>query len=153
MEWHLKKFNELTVEELYKITKARVDVFVVEQTCPYPELDDHDQVSSHLFLEADGQIIAYARLIPANNIYEQASIGRVLVNKQFRGSGLAKQLMEKSIDILFHQWGVEEIKIHGQEYLRKFYGSLGFEEISEVYLEDNIPHVDMILQANKVIGK
>lgn len=146
MQWHLKKFNELSASELYKIMKARVDVFVVEQNCPYPELDNHDQASSHLFLEKNGNIIAYSRLIPENNIYEEASIGRVLVNKEYRGQGLAQTLMEKSIQILKEQWNAESIKIHGQEYLREFYGSLGFEEISEVYLEDNIPHVDMIFK-------
>ncbi|WP_186576681.1 GNAT family N-acetyltransferase [Aquibacillus kalidii] len=148
MEWHLKSFNELTTEELYKILKARVDVFVVEQACPYPEIDNHDQASYHLYLEDKQEIVAYSRLIPEKNIYDQASIGRVLVSDKYRGQGFAKELMEKSIHIITNQWKVEEIKIHGQEYLRNFYGSLGFKEISEVYLEDNIPHVDMILTKN-----
>ncbi|MCT2534922.1 GNAT family N-acetyltransferase [Aquibacillus koreensis] len=146
MEWQLKKFHELTTDELYKILKARVDVFVVEQNCPYEEVDNHDQASFHLFSEENGQIIAYSRLIPKGNIYKEASIGRVLVHKDYRGKGYAKALMEKSIDIVTNEWNEKEIKIHGQEYLRHFYGSLGFKEISEVYLEDDIPHVDMILQ-------
>ncbi|WP_204498722.1 GNAT family N-acetyltransferase [Aquibacillus albus] len=150
MEWHLKTFDELSTIELYKILKARVDVFVVEQHCPYPEVDNHDQASSHLFLEENGEIIAYARLIPENNIYEEASIGRVLVNEKYRSQGYARTLMNKSIDILKQEWHVEKIKIHGQEYLRNFYGSFGFKEISEVYLEDNIPHVDMILECKKL---
>ncbi|WP_226038184.1 GNAT family N-acetyltransferase [Aquibacillus saliphilus] len=145
MEWHLKTFDELTTSELYKIIKARVDVFVVEQNCPYHEVDNYDQVSSHLFSEVDGIIVAYSRLIPKENIYSEASIGRVLINKDYRGKGCATKLMEKSIDIITETWKENEIKIHGQEHLRHFYRSLGFKEISEVYLEDNIPHVDMIL--------
>nr|WP_153737441.1 GNAT family N-acetyltransferase [Aquibacillus halophilus] len=131
--------------------KARVDVFVVEQNCPYPELDNHDQVSLHLFSEKEGIIVAYSRLIPKENIYDQASIGRVLVDKHHRGKDYAKKLMKKSIEVILDEWKENEIKIHGQEYLRKFYGSLGFKEISEVYLEDNIPHVDMILKVEEKI--
>ncbi|MDL4841069.1 GNAT family N-acetyltransferase [Aquibacillus rhizosphaerae] len=148
MQWQLKTFKELTTEELYKILKARVDVFVVEQNCPYPEIDNFDQASSHLFLEEDNQIIAYARLIPEKVMYDQASIGRVLVDKNQRGQGYAQLLMEKSLQIIVQQWGVREIKLHGQEYLRHFYGSFGFKEITEVYLEDNIPHVDMVLHTS-----
>ncbi|MDC3417059.1 GNAT family N-acetyltransferase [Aquibacillus salsiterrae] len=149
MEWQLRKFDELTTDELYQIIKARIDVFVVEQTCPYPELDNHDQASSHLFLQDKTDIVAYARLIPEKNIYEEASIGRVLVSKSHRGKGYAKDLMEKAINILVNDWKVGAIKLHGQEYLRQFYGSLGFKEISEVYLEDNIPHVDMIMNTRE----
>ncbi|WP_138418949.1 GNAT family N-acetyltransferase [Aquibacillus sediminis] len=151
MEWQLKAFRDLTSDQLYKILKARVDVFVVEQACPYPEIDNFDQVCTHLFIEQDGIIVAYSRLIPANTMYAQASIGRVLVHKNYRQKGLAKALMEKSIAFIMDEWQEKEIKIHGQEYLRNFYGSLGFEEVSDVYLEDNIPHVDMILHANKLM--
>ena len=84
LNWKLKQFQDLSTVELYNILKARVDVFVVEQNCPYHEVDNYDQVSSHLFLETNGEIIAYSRLIPENNIDEQASIGRVLVNKDYR---------------------------------------------------------------------
>jgi ElaA protein len=145
MQWNQKQFHELTVQELYAIIKARIDVFVVEQTCPYGELDNFDQVSTHLFLENNGEIIAYARLLPSSSKYSEPSIGRVLVKKDNRDNGYAKELLTKSIAIIVQEWNESKIKIQGQTYLRNFYGSFGFKEISDFYLEDDIPHVDMLL--------
>ncbi|MDC3413151.1 GNAT family N-acetyltransferase [Aquibacillus sp. 3ASR75-11] len=146
MQWKKKLFDVLTVQELYAILKARVDVFVVEQNCPYGEIDNYDQVSTHLYLENDGEIIAYARLLPRNVKYKEASIGRVLVNQTYRKNGYAKELLERSIAVILEEWKEPAIKIQGQEYLRQFYGSFGFKEISDIYLEDDIPHVDMLLR-------
>ncbi|QDP39116.1 GNAT family N-acetyltransferase [Radiobacillus deserti] len=146
MEWMYKRFDELTALELYQIIKARIDVFVVEQDCPYPELDNHDQAAVHLYLHHDKDIVAYARLLPPGSTYCQASIGRVLVHSNYRGGGYGKELLIRSIDYIINEWQEKEIKIQGQEYLRRFYGSFGFEEISDVYLEDGIPHVDMLLK-------
>ncbi|WP_407271993.1 GNAT family N-acetyltransferase [Radiobacillus sp. PE A8.2] len=146
MEWQLKTFEQLSTSELYSILKARVDVFVVEQNCPYPEVDNVDQACLHLFSEKNGEIIAYARLIPSEILYPQASIGRVLIHKAHRGHGYAHQLMKKAIEVINDDRKQSAIKLHGQEYLRHFYGSFGFKEITEVYLEDNIPHVDMLLE-------
>ena len=123
--------------------KLRVEVFVVEQNCPYPELDGLDEVSTHIVYEEDGKVLAYARLVPAGKKYDAPSIGRVIVRKEARGRGLAKELLERSIRYIDEQWKEPEIQLQGQEYLKDFYGSFGFEAISEVYDEDGIPHIDM----------
>ncbi|WP_164670925.1 GNAT family N-acetyltransferase [Virgibacillus doumboii] len=148
MEWVVKTFNELSNEELYAIMKTRVDIFVVEQECPYPELDNYDQQAIHFFLKINEEIAANVRLLPNGSKYEEASIGRVLVAKKFRGQGYAGQIMQKAIDFLVNEWNEKRIKIQGQEYLKKFYSGLGFKQISESYLEDDIPHIDMIWDYN-----
>lgn len=147
MNWYIKKFTELSTNELYKILQERVNVFVVEQNCPYPEMDGKDPQSYHLFVEEDDKIIAYTRLLPAGLAYQQASIGRVLVNEHFRNTGLGKQIMDKSIEFLTDQLQEKEIKIQAQEYALKFYESFGFKAVSDVYPEDNIPHVDMVIKS------
>ncbi|WP_047981011.1 GNAT family N-acetyltransferase [Ornithinibacillus contaminans] len=145
MEWHVKKFHDMEIDELYALLKARVDVFVVEQNCPYPELDNYDQESVHYYVTVDGKIAANVRLLPKGLKYEDAaSIGRVLVVSEFRGNGYARILLEKAIQYIWENWREEVIKIQAQTYLKDFYGSLGFVQISEPYLEDGIPHIDMI---------
>lgn len=142
MKWEIKTFNELSLKELYEILKIRVAVFVVEQECAYPEIDGKDEYSWHLTGSENGEITAYARLLPGGLSYEDASIGRVLVNENMRGTGTGRELMERAIRFL-EEKDVEVIRIQAQEYAEQFYASLGFERISEVYLEDNIPHIDM----------
>lgn len=144
--WHLKAFNELSTKELYAILKERTNVFVVEQNCPYLEVDGKDELSYHLFKEKNGDIAAYLRILPPGVSYEESSLGRVLVKKEYRGQGLAYELVQKGIDFIHAELQQQSIKIQAQDYLREFYGSFGFEAISEVYLEDDIPHVDMIMK-------
>lgn len=148
MKWHLKTFEQLSVLELYKLLQARVDVFVVEQECAYPELDDYDQGSLHLYLEMDGKVAANLRLLPAGTKYPEASIGRVLVTKDYRGKGYAQEMMRRAIGHMRDEWKVEKIRIQAQSYLKEFYGSFGFRQISDSYLEDGIPHIDMIWEEN-----
>lgn len=145
LTWKLYRFEELTAAELYEMLKLRVDVFVVEQNCPYPELDDLDQQSVHLAYREDGKILAYARLVPGEIKYGVPSIGRVIVNPAARGRGLARELMNRSIDFIFTEWQPSEIRLQGQLYLKEFYQSFGFNPISDVYDEDGIPHLDMKL--------
>ncbi len=145
MTWYIKRFEEMSTNELYSVLKERVDVFVVEQNCPYPELDGKDLLSYHLFKEVEGEIAAYSRLLPPGVSYEEASIGRVLVKKAYRKQKLGEELLKRALDFLTNELNESRIKIQAQDYLRKFYGSFGFEVISDVYLEDGIPHVDMIL--------
>ncbi len=145
MSWQLKTFEELTNEQLYNIIKERLNIFVVEQDCPYPELDDIDQHCFHLFTEEKGEIKAYCRILEAGLKYEEASIGRVIVKEKYRRNGLATELLNNAIDFTKNGLNETKIKIQAQDYLREFYGSFGFQSISEVYLEDGIPHVDMIL--------
>ncbi|OCA86197.1 GNAT family N-acetyltransferase [Pradoshia sp. D12] len=146
MSWKLKKFDELTNIELYNILKERTLVFVVEQNCPYPEVDGKDPFSYHLFKEDNGEIVAYLRIVPAGIAYQETSIGRVIVKKEYRGEGIAGELLKKGLDFIQNELKETKVKIQAQDYLRKFYTSFGFQPISETYLEDNIPHVDMILQ-------
>ncbi len=143
MEWHIKKFEDLSLEELYRILQIRVEVFVVEQNCPYPEIDGKDKYCWHLYAEEHGEILAYARLLPPGISYEEAAIGRVLVAGAYRGSGLGKELMEQSVVFLIDKMNYSSIRLQAQEYAEQFYSSFGFQRISEIYLEDNIPHVDM----------
>jgi ElaA protein len=151
MSWNLKRFDDLTNKELYIILKERTTVFVVEQKCPYPEVDGKDPQTYHLFKEENGEIIAYLRVLPAGVSYQEASIGRVLVKKEYRGRGIAEELLRRGLDFIHDELKENTVKIQAQDYLRKFYGSFGFKAITETYLEDNIPHVDMLLQ--KPLGK
>lgn len=140
--WYLKKFDELTVRELHQIYKERVAVFVVEQACPYQEVDELDVKAWHLFEITNGEISSYARIIPEEG---SVRIGRVIVPQAFRGGGKARDLMNRAIEIC-REWFVDQpIQIGAQNYLREFYASLGFVATSGVYLEDDIPHVDMEL--------
>lgn len=148
MEWHVKTFQELSNEELYQLLKARTDVFVVEQNCPYPELDNYDQVSIHYFSKVNNEIAAYVRILPKESKYLEVSIGRVMVAKKYRGYGYARELMQKAIDFVVDDWAETKIKIQAQVYLENFYFSLGFRKITATYLEDGIPHIDMILDGN-----
>lgn len=141
--WKLKNFEELTNRELYRILKLRTEVFVVEQECLYPELDDKDYVCLHLWAEQDGEIVAYSRLVPAGISYPQPSIGRVIVVKEARGTGLSQLLMHKSIEATLDAFGPQDIQIGAQFHLKSFYEKLGFEQNSEPYPDYGILHIDM----------
>ena len=146
MEWKLKKFDDLTSDELYGILKLRSEVFVVEQDCVYQDLDDKDQLSYHLFLENDGETVAVSRIIPENVSYEEMSIGRVVVKENFRGQGLSKIMMKKAIDFIVDDLGKSEIRLSGQAYLVDFYENLGFKKVSDMYMEDNIEHFEFLYE-------
>ena len=144
-KFYSKTFNELTTAELYAILKLRVDVFVVEQNCPYPELDDKDtkQDVYHLLGYEQDQLVACARLLPAGISYPSVSIGRVATHEKARGNGLGHQLLEQAILQCQRLWPNSAIEIGAQEHLSAFYGRYGFVATSEMYLEDGIPHIDM----------
>lgn len=146
MGWKLKTFDELTTEELYIILKERVDIFVVEQNCAYPEIDGCDRDCYHLFLEEEGELLAYLRIVPAGIKYEEASLGRVIVKQKHRGRGYAKELIGRALRFAHEELGARSVKIQAQHYLRDFYGAFGFQPLTEVYLEDGIPHLDMLLE-------
>ncbi|WP_338066924.1 GNAT family N-acetyltransferase [Virgibacillus profundi] len=112
--------------------------------CLYPELDNYDQSSMHYFLIINGEIAANVRILPKDLKYPEASIGRVMVVKKFRGNGYARQIMLKAIEYVVQEWNENQIRIQAQVHLAKFYSSLGFMQISNTYLEDEIPHIDMI---------
>ena len=144
MNWVIKSFEELSNHELYTILKLRCEVFVVEQNCPYLDEDDKDQNSYHLMGWKDDLLAAYTRILPAGLAFEEASIGRVVTSPKARGAGIGRGLMLQSIKQLYNLFGEVPIRIGAQLYLKNFYASLGFEQVSDMYLEDNIPHVKML---------
>lgn len=143
MNWELKKFEELKVEDIYKILKIRNEVFIVEQQCAYQDCDGKDEKSYHLYLKDQDEIAGYLRIIPKGISFNEISIGRVLVNKRYRGKGIAREMMLKALDFIERELKEAEVKISAQVYLINFYRSLGFKETSKEYLEDNILHIDM----------
>ena len=143
MSWELKKFDALTNKELHDIFRLRVDVFIVEQNCPYPEIDGKDPKVLHLIYKENDEIVAYARLLPPGVSYDEPSIGRVIVAQSHRGSGLGYELLERSVKASLAHYH-QPIKIGAQAHLEKYYATAGFVKDSEVYLEDDIPHIDML---------
>ena len=144
ISWTVKTFNELTNGELYQVLRLRAEVFVVEQACAYLDLDNYDQQALHLQGVNETGLVAYTRLFAPGIKFDMASIGRVVSSPSARGKGFGRQLMEVSIAAVETRWGKIPIKIGAQLYLQKFYESLGFVQSSEMYLEDNIPHIEMI---------
>ena len=143
MELIVKHFSELTIDELYDIYKLRVDVFVVEQKCPYPEVDEADKVAYHVWLKDENGIAAYARVLPKGATFSDVSIGRVIAVK--RRSGIGSKLIKAAIDVAKEKYNATKIIIGAQVYARSFYEKAGFRQISEQYVEDGIPHIHMEL--------
>lgn len=143
--WSYKTFDELTTRELYTILQLRNEVFVVEQNCVYPDIDNKDYASFHLMAFAGDVLAAYSRILPPGVSFEEASIGRVITAPNYRGKGVGVVLLEKAIKEAKTTFAVDNIKIGAQLYLKRFYESFGFVETSEVYLEDGIEHIDMLL--------
>ena len=144
MQFILKAYKELTVDELYEALKLRCAIFVIEQNCNYQDMDDKDQGSYHLLGYEDNKLVAYARILPKGLSYKEASIGRVVVDKNFRGKNAGKELMKRAIEDAMELFGTNEIVISAQCYLEKFYESFGFQSIGEDYIEDGIPHKIMV---------
>ena len=146
MDWRIKSFAELSSLELYKILQLRINVFMLEQDCLYPECDDKDLKGKHLFAMDGDSRIAYARLLPPNVSYPDcSSIGRVVVHADYRMHQYGQILMDKAIEQTKMDYPEVPIRISAQEYLKRFYTGLGFQIESDVYLEDNIPHLEMAL--------
>lgn len=147
IQFTCKLFDELTVYELYDIMALRLEVFSVEQNCPYQDADGKDLKGWHLMARnTEGVLVAYTRLLPKGISYDNyASIGRVVSSPSVRGTGIGKILMEKSIEEMKRLFPNDSIKIGAQTYLLKFYQSFGFESTGEAYLEDGIPHTSMVL--------
>jgi ElaA protein len=147
--WQVKHFKDLNIDELYEILKLRIDVFVVEQTCFYPDIDDIDRHKDtvHLFCYLEGNIAGYLRILAKGQSYnDYIAIGRVIVAAKARGTGLGHQLMTKALTVCQQYFPDQKIKISAQEHLENFYNKHGFERISKMYLEDNIPHIAMLLK-------
>lgn len=139
----IKEFAELTPQELYEILQLRVNTFVLEQECFYPEIDGKDFKSYHLYLENFGHILGYLRIPEKGQIFDTLSIGRLLVHPDYRGIGLAAHMLDKALMFITEHLNETHVKLAAQEHLVPFYEKKGFKAISERYLEDRIPHVDM----------
>ena len=145
LSWTIKPFDELTLTELYTLLRLRVEVFVVEQNCPFQDIDGMDDRAYHLLGSTEtGELAAYARLFDAGISYEQVAIGRVAVGLAHRRLGLGQELMQQAVaqcEVLF---GAQAIKVGAQLYLKRFYEGFGFVQCGEGYLEDGIPHIPML---------
>ena len=148
MEWICKAFDSLTPTELYAILQLRNEVFVVEQNCVFQDADNKDQDSYHLMGWDNEMLVAYSRIVPSGIAYDSfPSIGRVVTSPKTRRTGMGKILMHQSIEELQKLFGESSIKLGAQLYLKKFYESFGFVQSSDVYMEDGIPHIEMIRHA------
>jgi ElaA protein len=144
MEFVVKKFNELSIQELYAILQLRSEVFVVEQDCVYQDIDYKDQKAFHVLGIKEEKIIAYARIFNSGNYFSKPSIGRIIVKENQRKYKYGFQLVSTSIQYIEDNFIEKTILISAQTYLTKFYNSLGFIQQGEGYLEDGIPHIKML---------
>ncbi len=145
ISWQTKAFKDLTVDEFFEIIYLRTEIFVVEQNCPYQEIDEKDRKSFHIFGKTPaGQLIAVSRILPPGVSYQEISIGRVGLKKECRGKGIADEMMNETLQFIESNFGKQAIRISAQQYLLSFYNKHGFQQVGEMYLEDNIPHVEML---------
>lgn len=146
----IKRFDQLTQIELYEILKLRNDIFIVEQNCPYHDIDGYDPQAYHLFgKDAEGHVCGCLRILNPGQTFEEAAIGRLVVRTDQRHTGIARRMVNRAIAFMQQELSETRIKIEAQEYLLRFYTSVGFQPCSEMFLEDGIPHVVMLYEAEK----
>lgn len=143
MQFQTKIFQDLSVSQLYDILRLRSEIFVVEQNCVYLDLDNKDQKAIHILGYFDSKLVTYCRLFKPNDYFENASIGRVVVDSNYRKNKFGHLLMQKAIQEIESQFNSKTITISAQLYLKIFYESHGFIATSAVYLEDDIEHIEM----------
>jgi len=143
IQWKIKRFEALSLQELYSALELRSEVFVVEQNCVYQDIDNKDQKAIHVMGYLNADLVAYARLFDAGDYFEQASIGRVVVSPAHRSKSFGHELMRQAISEVEQHFKTTEITISAQLYLKAFYESHGFVAQGESYLEDDIPHIKM----------
>ncbi len=145
VSWSVCRLNEMSPAELYALLDLRIRVFVVEQNCPYVETDGKDFHSTHLFArDGNDQILACLRVVDPGVSYEEVSIGRVATHPDARGKGLGHELMQRAMRMIEERFGPVPVRISAQEYLRSYYATYGFACVSDMYLEDDIPHIEML---------
>ena len=144
MQLLVKHFTELSAAELYAILRARQDVFVVEQNCPFLEIDGKDLDAYHLWFEENGEILAYARVLDRGVSFETPAVGRVISIR--RREGLGSRILSEGIRIAREKYSAEAVMLEAQVYARKLYEKQGFVQVSEEFLEDGIPHIIMRLE-------
>ncbi len=144
MQLIVKHFNDLSTLELFEILKLRMSVFVVEQNCPFQDIDDADKVAFHVYLQDENGIQAYVRVLPKGATFDDVSIGRVISIK--RRCGLGSQILYKGIEVAKEKFNAKKITIEAQTYARKLYENQGFVQVSDEFLVDNLPHMIMTLR-------
>ena len=144
LEIKVKRFSELLIQELYDLLQLRSEIFVVEQDCVYQDLDGKDQKALHILGYKSGKIVAYTRVFKQGDYFKETSIGRVVVKENERQYKYGYAIMKASIEAIKKYYNTTEIKISAQTYLKRFYNNLEFKEVGEEYLEDGIPHINMI---------
>lgn len=144
IEWRYLTFDALSAAELYAVLQLRAEVFVVEQACIFQDIDGADAQAMHLVGTSQGVLVAYARCFSAGEKFAEASIGRIVTRSSVRGSGAGHALVEKAISCLFQRWGAQAIRIGAQAQLASFYRQHGFEKSGLAYVEDGIPHIEML---------
>ncbi|WP_444888581.1 GNAT family N-acetyltransferase [Microbulbifer sp. VAAC004] len=153
MQWQWCSFQQLSIDQLYEILRARQEVFTVEQDCPYQDADGKDQEAWHLICwdkeSQSPRLMAYLRVVFPGKKYSEPSIGRVLTAESSRGTGLGKELISRAVEQTLNEYPGLGIRISAQEHLRKFYGDFGFEQVSTPYEEDGIPHIEMLRPASE----
>lgn len=150
INWVLKPFDRLTPKELYQVLLLRSKVFVVEQHCIYMDMDNKDQKAFHLMGWYNNLLVAYTRLFAPGGYFREAAIGRIVSAPEIRGRGIGKLLMKESIAIATRLYGEGPIRIAAQCYLKDFYRSFGFHEEGNIFLEDGIEHIEMVLEQAKL---
>ncbi len=149
MDVFIKQFDELSLIEFHDIVALRISVFVVEQNCPYQELDGKDKMSFHLFVKEGDSIVGTARILPPGLSYPEIAIGRVVSSIDKRDCGLGHLIMEESLKFISNHWkDPQNVKLSAQSHLKKYYEKHGFTSTGKEYLEDGIPHTEMILVKN-----
>jgi len=150
MRIEIKAYNELSLDEFHDMIQLRIKVFVIEQDCPYQELDGLDHTGFHLIAKKDNRLLATLRILPPGIAYDEWAIGRVVVDETERGTGLGHRIMELALEYIEELHGSPApIKLSAQEHLRSYYERHGFTQSGEGYLEDGIPHIPMTNSTDK----
>ena len=144
IDWRFAAFDALTLTELYAVLQLRSEVFVVEQACVFQDMDGADPAAMHLLGTAGGRLVAYARCFAAGLKFKEASIGRLITRSELRGSGAGHVLVRRALASVTQQWGPQAIRIGAQARLENFYRQHGFETTGAPYIEDGIPHIEML---------
>lgn len=147
MNWKYLRLHEFDAKSLYEVLKLRVNVFIIEQACFYHELDDKDYYATHVMAyDSDNRLVGYLRIVDPGISYDELSIGRIVVAPEVRGEGYGRDLVTEGLTYIKEVHGPVPVRISAQAYLEKFYESFGFQAVSDVYLEDEIPHIEMLLE-------
>lgn len=149
MRVEVKHYNELSLSEFHDLVALRIQVFVIEQECPYQDLDGKDKEAFHVILRDEkGSIIGTTRILPKDVSYPEIAIGRVVVDENNRHLKLGHKLMEESLAFINKEYGPQNVKLSAQTHLKNFYSAHGFNSTGKEYLEDGIPHTEMLLKIN-----